>query len=85
MIAYAIVLLTDVEKVQGAGLINVQCGIGVLSVDGDAIRSFIRCANKAYKCYPGADCLEIGLEHVHPPELRCIFAHLYERLKGVII
>jgi len=84
MIEYAIVLLTDVEDVRKAGMIDVQYGTATLSLCGELVRSFIRSTNHAYHDYPYSNCLAYGLEHI-PPELRPILAHLYDTLKEVIV
>ena len=84
MIAYAIVLLTAAADIQRVERIEVQVGTKSCSLDGDTVRAFINCTNHAYHDFPSHDCLAYGLELI-PPELREIFAYLYETLKEVFI
>lgn len=84
MIAYAVVLLTDLEDTKKACTIDVQYGLARLDLCGELVRSFIRATNHAYHDYPFHDCLTLGLETV-PPELRPILAYLYETLREVFV
>lgn len=84
MIAYAIVLLTDIEDIHKAESIDIMYGTAELSLHGEAVRRFVECTNHAYHDFPYYDCLTAGLEFV-PPKLRFIFAHLYETLKETIV
>lgn len=84
MIAYAIVLLTDLDDVNTITYITVQLGTDTFSLHGEVVRSFVRCTNEAYAIYPKAECLEVGLKLI-PPEFRPLFEHLYKRLGGIIV
>ena len=83
MIAYTMMLLTDLEDVNKADFIRVQCGTGVVQICGEAVRGFVVAANKAFKCFPGEDCLGQGLELIQP-ELRPVFEYLYEELCNIV-
>lgn len=83
MIAYKVVLLTDIENVLEACTIDIMYGTSKLSLCGEMVRTFVRATNHAYHDYPFDDCLELGLTLV-PPELRYILRYLYETLKGEI-
>lgn len=84
MIAYAIVLLTDLEDIKEACRINVQFGTAGLSLDGDTVRAFVQCTNHAYHDHPYDNCLAYGLTLL-PPELRSIFEYLFETLREVFV
>lgn len=83
MIAYTIVLLTELSKVDAIEIFEVQVGTMVIGLHGDMVRSFVHCMNKACASYPEADCLEYGLEWI-PPEYRDVFTYLYETCKELI-
>ncbi len=84
MIAYAIVLLTDIADIRTAERIKIQIGTRVGCMDADTVRAFVKCTNHAYHDYPYQDCLTMGLEMI-PPELRPIFEYLYIKLKETIV
>ena len=84
MIAYSIVLLTEMDDIEEAPRIQVRCGTGMLSVDGAMVREFVKCTNHAYHDYPYYDCLTVGLALI-PSELRSIFEYLYETLREVFV
>lgn len=84
MVAYAIVLLTDLDDVNTVAFMEVQTGTDMLVMRGEVVRSFVQCTNKAYETFPEAACLEEGLKLI-PPTLQPVFAHLYEKLGGIII
>lgn len=84
MIAYTIMLLTEIADIKEAPHIAIQCGTEELHICGDIVRAFVRCTNHAYHDYPFDDCLGYGLELI-PPELRSVFAYLYETLKETIV
>ena len=83
MIIYNVVILTELTEIKTAEIIEVQLGTVVNGMDGDTVRSFIRCTNKAYELYPTDDCLHAGLEFI-PPEFHSLFEHLYEKLGELI-
>lgn len=84
MIAYAVVLLTDIGDALEAPRIEVQYGTKRLDLCGEVVRAFVRSTNHAYHDFPYSDCLDCGLTLV-PPELREIFRHLYNTLKETIV
>lgn len=84
MVAYAIVLLTDMEDVHEACRIEVRYGTITHSICGETVRAFVRATNHTYHDYPNRNCLACGLEFV-PPEMRPIFEYLYETLKETIV
>lgn len=84
MIAYAMVLLTDLEDIREVRHIVVQYGTAKLSLDGEAVRQFVKCTNHAYHDYPYQDCLAYGLALL-APEFRPVFKHLYETLREVFV
>ena len=84
MIAYAITLVTTMETITTASMVEVAIGTDQLVIRGSMVRDFVRCTNHAYHDYPYYDCLTMGLELV-PPELRSIFRYLYETLKEVFV
>lgn len=84
MIAYAIVLLTDLEDIFEADRIEVCYGTNTCKIDGEMVRTFVKATNHAYHDFPYSDCLSYGLTLV-PPEMRPIFEYLYETLKETII
>lgn len=84
MIAYAVMLLTDLEDVEEADTIDVVYGTRKLGLSGVVVRSFVRSTNHAYHDFPYDDCLSYGLSLV-PPPLRPIFKYLYETLKETIL
>ena len=84
MIAYALVLLTDLEGIKTASRIEVRHGTVVHSICGEIVRAFVQATNHAYHDFPYDNCLAYGLKLV-PPTMRPIFEYLYETLREVFI
>jgi len=84
MIAYTIVLLTDLEDVHSANAVTVQHGTVRITFPGELVRDFVRTTNHAYHDFPYQNCLEYGLV-LFPPAMRPIFEYLYETLKEVFV
>lgn len=84
MIAYAMILLTDLGDIHEACRIEVQYGTRTVSICGETVRAFVKCTNHAYHDHPFGNCLGYGLELI-PPEMRPIFEYLYETLKEVFV
>lgn len=83
MIAYAIVILTNLEDLKVTSTIEVRYGTEILNLDGEVVRAFVRCANNGYETFPWLDVLAEGLELISP-FARPIYRHLYEEMKDKI-
>lgn len=77
MIAYNIVLITDLEEAKTAEILQIQHGEFFLEIRGSIIRAFIQAVQMAYETWPENDCLELGLMDI-PDYARPIFRYCYE-------
>jgi len=83
MIAFEMVLLTELEDVNTTPAITVQVGTERIFICAEAVRHFVRATNKGYTLFPHEDVLTAGLEFIRP-ELQEVMSFLYEELKEVI-
>lgn len=89
MIAYAIVILTDLAEVNTADSIEMKWGLDEFSFGGNIVRGFIKSTKKILACPISTnseeEVLELIMKGIVPPPFREIFEMLYYELKEVIV